>query len=76
MGFNEAVVHDLLVLENDIIKAENDIKKLKRINVIEGILIVYLLYKVEKKSSENDSVVDKIDEKVHEKCEKIFKKKR
>ena len=76
MNFNEAVIHDLIMLEDDMIRAGKEIKKLKRINTIEGIFIVYLLCKVSEKGSEKDSVVDKIDEKVHEKCEKIFKKKR
>lgn len=76
MGFNEAVIHDLVILENDMINAKKELKKLKKVNAVQWVLIGYLLYKVNEKSSENDSVVDKIDEKVHEKCEKIFKKKR
>lgn len=76
MGFNEAVVHDLLMLESDMLNVQKEFKKLKRVNVIQWVLIGYLLSRINEKSSENNNVADKIDEKVHEKCKKIFNKKR
>lgn len=76
MNFNEMVLHDLIMVEQDIVRAEKDIKKLKKINAVQWVLIGYLLSRIGEMSLENDSVVDKIDEKVHEKCKKIFKKKR
>lgn len=76
MNFNEMVLHDLIMVEQDIVRAEKEIKKLKKINAVQWVLIGYLLSRIGEMSLENDSVVDKIDEKVHEKCKKIFKKKR
>lgn len=70
------VLHDLIMVEQDIVRAEKEIKKLKKINAVQWVLIGYLLSRIGEMSLENDSVVDKIDEKVHEKCKKIFKKKR
>lgn len=65
------VVHDLLLLENGMIKAEKDIKKLRRINVIEGIIIGYLVCKIG-----NEKEEAKVEDKVKEKCRKIFGGKR
>lgn len=76
MNFNEMVLHDLIMVEQDIVRAEKEIKKLKKINAVQWVLIGYLLSRIGEMSLENDSIVDKIDEKVHEKCKKIFKKKR
>lgn len=72
MGFNEAVIHDLLVLEDAIVKAESDIKKLKRVNALQWVVIGYLL-------CTNHKNVDKevtIEDKVKEKCKKMFDRKR
>lgn len=76
MGFNEAVIHDLVMLENDMVNVQKELKKLKKVNAVQWVIIGYLLSRIGEMSLKNDSVVDKIDEKVHEKCEKIFKKKR
>lgn len=72
MGFNEAVIHDLLVLEDAVIKAESDIKKLKRVNALQWIAIGYLLCKVGKNSDKEEVT---IEEKVKEKCKKMFNKR-
>lgn len=72
MGFNEAVVHDLIVLESDMLNVEKELKKLKRVNVIQWVAIGYLLCKVGKNSG--TKVVH--EEKIKEKYEKWFDKRR
>lgn len=71
MGFNEAVIHDLLILERDILDVEKELKKLKRVNFVQWVAIIYLLCKVN-----GDKEETTIDEKVKEKCKKMFNKRR
>lgn len=72
MGFNEAIIHDLIMLENDMMNVRKELKKLKRVNFAQWVVIGYLVCKVNEKSSENDS----IEEKDKEKCKKMFSKRK
>lgn len=72
MGFNEAVIHDLLVLESDMLNIEKELKKLKRTNALQWVVIGYLL-------CTNHKNIDKevtVEDKVKEKCKKMFDKRR
>lgn len=71
MGFNEAVIHDLLLLENDMMNARKELKKLKRVNFVQWVAIAYLLCKVNK---DKEELI--IEDKVKEKCKKMFNKRR
>lgn len=75
MNFLDTVLHDLVMLESDMVDAQKELKKLKKTNALQWVAIAYLVYRVSEKK-ENDSAIDKFDEKVHEKCKKIFNKKR
>lgn len=72
MGFNEAVIHDLVMLESDMMDAKKELKKLKRVNMLQWVVIGYLL-------CTNHKNIDKevtIEDKVKEKCKKMFDKRR
>lgn len=75
MNFIDTVLHDLVMLESDMIDAQKELKKLKRTSALQWVAIGYLMYNINKKN-ENDSVVDKIDDKIYDKCKNIFKKKK
>lgn len=72
MNFIDTVLHDLVMLESDMIDAQKELKKLKKVNVIEGVLIAYLLLKDREKVVHGKT----IEEKCKEKCKKWFDRRR
>lgn len=72
MNFIDTVLHDLVMLESDMIDAQKELNKLKKVNALQWVAIGYLLCK----SCKNGGIKVKPEEKIKEKCEKWFDKRR
>lgn len=71
MNFLDTVIHDLVMLESDMVDVQKELKKLKKTNALQWVVIGYLVYKVKENSGTNVGH----EEKIEEKCRKWFNKR-